>query len=470
MAVKGNLMTNVILCGGSGTRLWPVSRENLPKQFLKMFDGRSLFQLTVERNRKYSQKVVIVSNENQYFIAMDQLDEIGCENYTSIVEPMGRNTAASIAFAAFSVDEDEVIFVTPSDHLIKDDEHYEKAVKTAYEAALKGNIVTFGITPREPKTGYGYIKVTKCNGEVCDVESFKEKPDLETAKKYLKDGNYFWNSGMFMFKAGVYLEELKKFAPDIYDSARNACRNVKKREGLMRIKKEDMVEIRDESIDYAVMEHSNKIKMVKSNIDWKDVGDFDALYEVLPKDEYGNTKNEKLLALESKNNLVFGRYKKQIAIHDVNDMIIVDTPTALLVTKRGNGQKVKDIVKVLKKINPEVVKFGRSVYRPWGKYINLEEAKNFKVKIITVNPGKRLSLQKHFHRSEHWVVVNGIAEVTKGDEVFLLRPNESTYIPIGVVHRLANPGKIPLEIVEVQVGEYLSEDDIVRLEDDYGRN
>ncbi|QCI27757.1 mannose-1-phosphate guanylyltransferase/mannose-6-phosphate isomerase [Caminibacter pacificus] len=461
-------MTNVILCGGSGTRLWPVSRENLPKQFLKMFDGKSLFQLTVERNRKYSNKFVLVSNENQYFMALDQLDEIKLEDYISIIEPIGRNTAASIAFAAFSVDEEEVLFVTPSDHLIKDDEHYEKAIKAAYEEAKKGYLITFGITPNAPKTGYGYIKVKNCNNDICDVESFKEKPDEKTAKKYLEEGNYYWNSGMFMFKAGVYLNELKKYAPDIYEAVKNACKHIKKRD-FMRIKKEDMLEIRDESIDYAVMEHSKKIKMVKSDIDWKDVGDFDALYEVLPKDENGNTKNEKLLALNSKNNLVFGRYKKQIAINDIDDMIIVDTPTALLVTKRGNGQKVKDIVKVLKKINPEVVKFGRTVYRPWGKYINLEDAPNFKVKIITVNPGKRLSLQKHFHRSEHWVVVSGIAEVTIGDKTFLLRPNESTYIPIGEIHRLANPGKIPLEIIEVQVGEYLSEDDIVRIEDDYGR-
>ncbi len=461
-------MTNVILCGGSGTRLWPVSRENLPKQFLKMFDGKSLFQLTVNRNRDFSGNFIIVSNEKQYFMALDQLDEIMLENYVSIIEPVGRNTAASIAFAAFNVDEEEVLFITPSDHLIENDDNYKEAISSAHEEAQKGYIVTFGITPNAPKTGYGYIKAKSCAKNVCQVDSFKEKPDEKTAKKYLEEGNYYWNSGMFMFKAGVYLNELKKYAPDIYDSVKKACNHIKKRD-FWRIKKEDMLEIRDESIDYAVMEYSKKIKMVKSDIDWKDVGDFDALYEVLPKDENGNTQNEKLLALNSKNNLVFGRYKKQIAINEIDDMIIVDTPTALLITKRGNGQKVKNIVKELKKRNPDVVKFGRTVYRPWGKYINLEDAPNFKVKIITVNSGKRLSLQKHFHRSEHWVVVSGIAEVTIGDKTFLLRPNESTYIPIGEVHRLSNPGKIPLEIIEVQVGEYLSEDDIVRIEDDYGR-
>ena len=230
-----------------------------------------------------------------------------------------------------------------------------------------------------------------------------------------------------------------------------------------------MIEIRSESIDYAVMEHSKIIKMIRSNIKWQDVGDFDALYEVLPKDENGNTKNDKLLALNSKNNLVFGRYKKQIAINDINNLIIVDTPTALLVTKRGDGQKVKDIVEILKEKNPEIVKFGRTVYRPWGRYINLEEGDGFKVKLIIVNPNKRLSLQKHFHRSEHWVVVSGTAKVTNGENEFILRPNESTYIPMGKIHRLENPGKIPLKIIEIQVGEYLEEDDIVRIEDDFER-
>jgi mannose-1-phosphate guanylyltransferase len=461
-------MINVVLCGGSGTRLWPISRENLPKQFLKMFDNNSLFQLTIKRNAKFSDKFVIVSNENQYFIALDQLDEININNYLAIIEPVGRNTAASIAFAAFSVLPDEIIFVTPSDHLIEDNEEYKKAVKMAKKAAENDFLVTFGITPNAPKTGYGYIKAINCKDFICDVEAFKEKPDLETAKKYLKDGNYYWNSGMFMFKAGVYLEELKKYAPDIYEAAKTAF-DMSKKGDFIRIKPELMMEIRDESIDYAVMEHSKKIKMVKADINWKDLGDFDSLYEVLPKDENGNTKNEKLLALNSKNNLIFGRYKKQIAVSDIEDMIIVDTPTALLITKRGNAQKVKEIVNILKKKNPEVVKFGRTVYRPWGKYVNLEEGEGFKVKRIEVKPGKRLSLQKHFHRSEHWVVVSGIAEVQIGEEVFLLRPNESTYIPIGELHRLSNPGKIPLELIEVQVGEYLGEDDIVRYEDDYGR-
>ena len=315
-------MINVVLCGGSGTRLWPISRENFPKQFLKMFDNNSLFQLTIKRNDKFSDKFVIVSNENQYFIALDQLDEININNYLAIIEPVGRNTAASIDFAAFSVLPDEIIFVTPSDHLIEDNEEYKKAIKLAKKAAESDFLVTFGITPNAPKTGYGYIKAINCKNFICDVEAFKEKPDLETAKKYLKDGNYYWNSGMFMFKAGVYLEELKKYAPDIYEAAKTAF-DMSKKGDFIRIKPELMMEIRDESIDYAVMEHSKKIKMVKADINWKDLGDFDSLYEVLPKDESGNTKNEKLLALNSKNNLIFGRYKKQIAVSDIENMILV---------------------------------------------------------------------------------------------------------------------------------------------------
>ena len=462
-------MRNVILCGGIGTRLWPISRENMPKQFLKILDNNSLFQLTLKRNLEFSNDLLIVSNEKQYFIALDQLDEFDFINYKFIIEPVGRNTAASVAFAAFNVDENEILFVTPSDHLIENDENYKEAIENAKKCAENGNIVTFGVVPDSPKTGYGYIKAISCKDLICDVESFKEKPDLETAKKYLKDGNYYWNSGMFMFKAGVYLNELKKYAPDIYEASKKAYENAKKGE-FIRIKKDDMLKIRDESIDYAVMEHSKIIKMIRSKIKWQDVGDFDALYEVFPKDKNGNTKNDKLLALNSKNNLVFGRYKKQIAINDINDLIIVDTPTALLVTKRGDGQKVKDIVKILKEKNPEVVKFGRTVYRPWGKYTNIEEGDGYKVKLIVVNPHKRLSLQKHFHRSEHWVVVSGTAKVTNGDKEFILRPNESTYIPIGEIHRLENPGKIPLKIIEVQVGEYLEEDDIVRIEDDFERN
>lgn len=272
---------------------------------------------------------------------------------------------------------------------------------------------------------------------------------------------------MFMIKAKVYLNELEKYSPKIYEMAKKAFFNTKKNE-FIRIKPNDMSKIPENSIDYAVMEHTKISKVVKSDFKWKDLGDFDALYEVLPKDENKNTIVKKMYQINSKNNLVFGKYRA-FALSNIENMIIVDTPTALLIAKRGEAQEVKKLVNIIKKENPELVKFGRTVYRPWGKYTNLEERDNFKVKILTVNPGKRLSLQKHLHRSEHWTVVKGTALIRNGDKEFLLRPNESTYIPIGVVHRISNLGKIPVEIVEVQVGEYLGEDDIIRFEDDYGR-
>jgi len=467
-------MKNIILCGGSGTRLWPISRENMPKQFLKMFNNKSLYQLTLLRNIQYCDSSLIITNAAQYFIAEDQTEELQLNNtQTFIVEAIGRNTAAAIAFGAFSVSEEDILFVTPSDHLIKNDKNYKKMIELGQKAAKENFIVTFGITPTKPETGYGYIQAKKNSKNILDVKYFKEKPNLETAKQYLQQnkGNsediFLWNSGMFMFKAKVYLEELKKYAPEIFETAKKAYINAKK-DNFIRMRTEDMLNIPDISIDYAVMEKSSKIKVVKADIEWNDVGSFDALDETLEKDENNNTKRKNLIALNSYNNFVFGRYKT-IALNEVNDLIVVDTPSALLISQKGKSQQIKDIVKILKQKYPELVKFGRTVYRPWGKYTNLLEEKNFKVKTIIVKPGKRLSLQKHMHRSEHWVVVKGTALVEIDGKEFLLRPNESTYIPIGSIHRLTNNGKIPLEIVEVQVGEYLGEDDIIRFEDDFGR-
>jgi len=442
----------VVLCGGSGTRLWPISRENYPKQFIKIFDERSLFQLTVLRNAPLS-------------------DEIGGGCGMCIIEPFGKNTAASIAFAAFASDPDEVLLITPSDHLIEDLEAYRAAVEQAVGGAERGFLVTFGIHPTRPATGYGYIFARPAQDGLWEVERFVEKPDLARAKEYLAykgdDGRYFWNSGMFCFKAGVYLQELKKYRPDIYEAAKEAYVYAKKGEYL-RILPRYMQKIPDESVDYAVMEHSHRIAMVPARFKWRDVGDFDALYELYEKDAYGNTKVPRYVTHKAKNNFLFGKYR-MIAVSEVDDLIIVDTPTALLVTRRGAAQSVREVVRKVRRVDPQLVKFGRTVYRPWGSFTLLEEQKEFKVKKIVVKPGRRLSLQKHLHRSEHWVVVKGIAEVRRGDETFILRPNESTYIPIGVLHRLANPGKVDLEVIEVQVGDYLGEDDIIRIEDDYGR-
>jgi len=463
-------MVNLILCGGSGNRLWPISRENYPKQFLQIFNNESIFQKTIKRNLDLADKFLIVSNENQYFTALDQIHQLNLDDkfLPSIIEPFGKNTAASIAFGAFSVDEEEILFITPSDHLIEKDTNYKNIVEKAKEIAKEDYIVTFGIKPNFAATSYGYIKAYK-NKQVSEIIEFKEKPSKEIAKKYLNDEkyDYLWNSGMFMVKARIYLEELQKYATEIYEMAKKAFLNAKRGE-FIRVYPQDMEKIPENSIDYAIMEYTKRAKVIKSDIKWRDIGTFDSLYEVLEKDEFNNTKVKKLYQINSKNNLLFGKYRT-FALSHIEDMIIIDTPTALLVAKRGESEGIKKLVNIIKKDNPDIIKYGRTVYKPWGKFTTLEVRDKFIVKTLTINPNKRLSLQKHLHRSEHWTVVSGTALIRKGNEEFLLRPNESTFIPIGVVHRISNIGKIPVVIVEVQVGEYLDESDIIRLEDDYGR-
>ena len=454
-------MTNIILCGGSGTRLWPISRTLMPKQFVKLFDDKSLFQLTVERNSKVCDSQFIVSNAEQYFLALDQLEELDKQNNRYLLEPIGRNTAPAIALACMALNKDEIVLVTPSDHLIKDEEEYKKVLTHAEELAKQDNLVTFGITPTFPETGFGYIEASGF-----DVKAFHEKPDFTTATKYLEAGNYYWNSGMFMFKAGVFLDELKKYSPKVYDASLQALENSSNND-MIRIKYEDMLAIPEDSIDYAVMEKSTKVKVIPSNIDWSDVGSFDALYEELPKDGNGNTLNDKHISIDSKNNLIQGN-NKYIATIDVEDLIIVDTGDALLVSKKGSSQKVKQVVVEIKKTT-QLHNIHLTGHRPWGIYTVLEDTPGYKIKTIVVKPGKRLSLQKHFHRNEHWTIVSGTATVTVGDTTKLIRPNESTYIKMGEMHRLENEGKIPVVMIEVQVGEYTGEDDIVRLKDDFKR-
>lgn len=454
-------MLNIILCGGSGTRLWPISRTLMPKQFVKLFDNRSLFQLTVERNSKVCDSQLIVSNTEQYFLALDQLEEINQENNQYLLEPIGRNTAPAIALACMALDKDEIVLITPSDHLIKDAVAYKKVLTKARVLAQKDNLVTFGITPTFPETGFGYIEA-----DGLDVKAFHEKPDFDTAMSYVDAGNYYWNSGMFCFKTGVFLDELKKYSPKVYETALKAYENASKEE-MIRIKHDDMESIPEDSIDYAVMEKSNIVKVVPSDIDWSDVGSFDAIFEELPKDENNNTLNDKHISIDSKNNLVYG-INKYIATIDVEDLIIVDTGDALLVSKKGSSQKVKQVVAELKKTT-DLHHIHLTAHRPWGTYTILEETPGYKIKRIEVKVGKRLSLQKHFHRNEHWIVVSGTATVTVGNEKKLIRPNESTYIKMGEIHRLENEGKIPVILIEAQVGEYTGEDDIVRIEDDFKR-
>ncbi len=468
-------MTNIILCGGNGTRLWPISRTLMPKQFVKLFDDKSLFQLTVQRNQKVCDSSFIVSNTEQYFLALDQLEELNQTNNKYLLEPIGRNTAPAIALACMSLPSDEIVLVTPSDHLIKDENEYEKVLNQAQNLAKENNLVTFGITPSFAETGFGYIEADKVNGEDregilgcgLDVKAFHEKPDFNTATSYLNAGNYYWNSGMFCFKAGVFLDELKKYSPKIYETSLFAYENANKN-NIIRIKHDDMINIQEDSIDYAVMEKSNIVKVVPSDINWSDVGSFDALFDELPKDKNNNTKNDKHIAINSKSNLVYGQ-DKFIATIDVEDLIIVDTGDALLVSKKGSSQKVKEVVKKIKTIS-DLHNVHLTAHRPWGTYTVLEDTPGYKIKTIVVKPGKRLSLQKHFHRNEHWIVVSGTASVTVEENTYLVRPNESTYIKMGEIHRLENEGKIPVVLIEAQVGEYTGEDDIVRIDDDFERN
>jgi mannose-1-phosphate guanylyltransferase len=467
-------MTNIILCGGSGTRLWPISRTLMPKQFVKLFDNESLFQLTVERNSKNCDTQYIVSNAEQYFLALDQLEELNKTNNKYLLEPVGRNTAPAIALACLDLPYDEIVLVTPSDHLIKDEKEYAKVLEQAKDLASQDNLVTFGITPQFAETGFGYIEADKVNGEAregslgygLEVKAFHEKPNKETAEEYVKAGNYYWNSGMFCFKAGVFLDELKTYSPKIYETSKIAYDNANK-EGIVRITHDDMSNIPEDSIDYAVMEKSTKVKVIPSDIAWSDVGSFDALFEELPKDKDNNTLNPNHISIDSKNNLIYGNERK-IATVDIEDTIIVDTGDALLISKKGSSQKVKQVVAKVRETT-ELHNIHLTGHRPWGTYTVLEEQEGYKVKRIEVKPGKRLSLQKHYHRNEHWIVVSGTATVTVGDETRYVRPNESTYIKMGELHRLENEGKIPVILIEAQVGEYTGEDDIVRIDDDFKR-
>ncbi|MCF0216840.1 MAG: mannose-1-phosphate guanylyltransferase/mannose-6-phosphate isomerase [Fibrobacteraceae bacterium] len=459
-------MINLILCGGNGTRLWPISRSLMPKQFARLFSGASLFQRTVNTNARICDTQFIVSNAEQYFLAKDQLEEVHANKTRFLLEPVGRNTAPAIALACLSLSADDIVLVSPSDHVIRKVDAYETCLKKAETLARDGALVTFGIKPTGPETGYGYIEA---DGE--NVKRFVEKPDLETAKKYVESGRFFWNSGIFCFKVSTFLSELDAFSPDILAAAKRAYAAGKKENGdsLIRIDFDDMMEIPSNSIDYAVMEKSNKVKVVPSDIGWSDLGAFDSLYGEYEHDEKGNNKNDRHLGVGTKNSLVLGG-GRQICTIDLNEMLIVDTPDALLVAPLGSSQKVKQVVDELKARGSELPKVPQTVNRPWGTYSVLESTEGYKMKRIVVRPGERLSLQKHLHRSEHWVVVSGTATVTVGERVFYVRPNESTYIPAGTIHRLQNEGKLPLVIVEVQVGEYTGEDDIIRVQDDYKRN
>ncbi|MBP9022576.1 MAG: mannose-1-phosphate guanylyltransferase/mannose-6-phosphate isomerase [Spirochaetes bacterium] len=473
-------MINIILCGGSGTRLWPLSRQMFPKQFVDITGETSLFQETVIRNSGMCEKFCIVTNSDHQFIASHQLDELKLKvnDITYLLEPVGRNTAPAIALACFSFDPEEIVFVTPSDHLIRKNEIYTEKVHIARQNAEKGNLVTFGITADYPETGYGYIEASNDFLDKTDslykVMSFREKPDKITAEKYIAARSYYWNSGMFVFKAGVFLEELKTYSPDIYAKSKEAFESAdieQKNNRIIRIKHNLMKEIPSNSIDYAVMEKSSKVSVVASDIGWTDLGSFDSISDIKDKDENGNSFDGEVISIKSKNNLVFSGNRKMSLI-GVDDLIIVDTSDALCIMKKGFSQDVKEVVNQLQASTPqdkELTILHSTVHRPWGTYTVLEESERFKIKKIVIKPSKRISLQKHLHRSEHWVVVSGTANVHSGGEDKVICKNESIYIPIGVNHRLSNEGKIDLVIIETQVGEYVGEDDIIRIDDDFKR-
>lgn len=446
-------MTNVILCGGSGTRLWPLSRTLMPKQFIRLFNAKSLFDLTLRRN-VHAQKTIIVCNEAHYFLALDECGGKKIDKF--ILEPFGKNTAAAITFAALCCDEDEILLITPSDHLIEDEAEYKKALLIAQSYANQDFLVTFGIKPSEPNTGYGYIKADK-NG---DVERFIEKPNLETAVKFIKEGEYYFNSGMFCFKAGVFLNEMKKYAPSIVKDVAAAIKGSTNEPNLLKISPNFMDKIEDISIDYALMQKSLNIKMVPLDAGWSDMGSFDELSKKMKSDG-------EPLQIDASENFVIA--KKPTALVDVQNLLVVDTEDALLIAKKGSSQKVKEVYKHFSNSLPEICEAHTSVYRPWGSYEVLGEGNGYKMKKIIVKPGKRLSLQKHFKRNEHWIVVEGEALVTIDSDKTPLKQNESIYIKKEQTHRLENTANTDLIVIEVQTGEYLGEDDIVRISDDYDR-
>ncbi len=462
----------VILAGGTGSRLWPLSRELYPKQLLQLIDETSLLQTTVLRVSQLDEVLppLLVVGEEHRFITKSQVDGLGLPASGNILlEPIGRNTAPAICgaveFCALESDEDTVLLVLPADHLILRKDAFQEAVNKAAALAATGKIVTFGIEPQHPETGYGYIE----QGEGSSVKSFREKPDLATAKSYVEQGNYFWNSGMFAFTIKTFREEMEALAPEMYAAMKDSVVHGSRDGVFYRLDKADMERSPSDSIDYALMEKTNRAAVVAADLDWSDIGSWYALWEVSRKDKNGNVSHGDVIMEDTKNCLIRAE-DTLVAVVGLEDTLVVETSDAVLVAPMSRTQEVKKIVTRLKKDKRPEFKLHRTVYRPWGSYTVLEEQPRYQIKRITVSPGSKLSLQMHHHRHEHWVVVAGTARITNGEEVFLLWENQSTYIPAGVVHRLENPGVIDLELIEVQNGSYLGEDDIVRLEDVYGRS
>lgn len=464
-------MIPVILSGGSGTRLWPLSRGQYPKQFLPLVSEHTLLQDTLLRLSGIAdlQAPIAVCNEDHRFMMAEQLWEIDAKPAAIILEPVGKNTAPAVAMAALTANEDAILLILPADHVITDIEAFHQAIAHAKTLAEQGFLVTFGIVPTEPETGYGYIRRdTVQQGAAFNVAAFVEKPDAETAKSYLQSGDYFWNSGMFVFKARCFLEELAKYNPIMLAVCREALNTAEVDVDFVRVNKAIFSTCPSDSIDYAVMEKTDKAVVIPLDAGWNDVGSWSALWDVTHKDAFGNAISGDVITLDTENSFIYSEHKL-VTVIGVSNLVVVETKDALMIASKDKVQDVKHIVDQLKKANRKEAEVHRKIYRPWGHYDLVDEGERHHTKRIVVKPGAKLSVQKHHHRAEHWVVVKGTALVSKGDETLLITENESTYIPVGVIHSLENPGVIPLEIVEVQSGSYLGEDDIVRFSDQYGR-
>jgi len=461
----------VVLSGGAGTRLWPMSRTTRPKQFAPLIDDESLFEKTLRRLAAVtSESPVVVTNEDYRFLVAEELRVVGATPRALILEPEAKNTAAAIAVAALAVHSespDALILVCPSDHLIPDVEQFRKSIVNAIPLAMNGKLVTFGVSPTEPNTGYGYIRTDKKNLNL--VKEFVEKPDLEKAKRYIETGDYFWNAGIFLMRADIFLTELEIYAPAILSNSRMAVEQVSTDGDFQRLEPRAFAACPSESVDVAVMERSKNIALVPLNGHWSDLGTWAGVWESSEKDEQKNVTRGEIRCFDSSSNIVIADTNRLVCLLGCDDMIVVDSGDTLLVAPKSQSQGIKRIVNALDLEGRKETRVHRQVFRPWGNYERIDGGLRYQVKRIVVKPGAQLSLQMHHHRAEHWVVVSGTAEVTNGDQTLLLKENESTYIPLGVTHSLANPGTIPLEIIEVQSGSYLGEDDIVRFEDLYGR-